>query len=60
LHCRLLQRADWFTQEKACRLLAAILAARPDKGGSDSGAGPSSGATVSAASEGVHATQVGS
>lgn len=61
---RLLQRSDWFTQEKACRLLAAILGARPDKGGSQaaassSGAGPSSGAAVSAASEGVHATQVG-
>lgn len=60
--CRLLQRSDWFTQEKACRLLAAILGARPDKAGSkapSSGAGSSSGAPVSAAAEGVHATQVG-
>ena len=59
--CRLLQRSDWFTQEKACRLLAAILGARPDKDGSkapSSGAGSSSGAPVSAAAEGVHATQV--
>jgi hypothetical protein len=59
--CRLLQRSDWFTQEKACRLLAAILAARPDKSGSSapaSKAGPSSGSAVSAAAEGVHATQV--
>jgi len=29
--CRLLQRTDWFTQEKACRVLTAILAARPGK-----------------------------
>jgi hypothetical protein len=60
--CRLLQRSDWFTQEKACRLLAAILGARPDKGSTkpaSSGAGPSSGSAVSAAAEGVHATQVG-
>lgn len=29
--CRLLQRSDWFTQEKACRLLTAILESRPNK-----------------------------
>lgn len=28
---RLLQRADWFTQEKACKLLAAVIACRPEK-----------------------------
>lgn len=28
---RLLQRSDWFTQEKACRLLTAILESRPAK-----------------------------
>jgi hypothetical protein len=28
---RLLQRADWFTQEKACRVLTAILESRPAK-----------------------------
>ncbi|KAK9813607.1 hypothetical protein WJX73_010348 [Symbiochloris irregularis] len=28
---RLLQRTDWFTQEKACKLLAAIIVARPNK-----------------------------
>lgn len=30
--CRLLQRTDWFTQEKACRLLTAVLEYRPNKG----------------------------
>lgn len=27
---RLLQRSDWYTQQKACRLLAIILDSRPD------------------------------
>ncbi|CAD7697492.1 unnamed protein product [Ostreobium quekettii] len=31
---RHLSRADWFTQEKACRLLSAVLGARPDKAAS--------------------------
>jgi hypothetical protein len=39
---RLLQRQDWFTQDKACRVLAQVLAARPVQpfaaGGSDGGA----------------------
>lgn len=30
---RLLQRSDWFTQEKACRLLTAILEHRPSRNG---------------------------
>lgn len=30
--CRMLQRTDWFTQEKAATLLTAILAARPNQG----------------------------
>ena len=29
---RLLQRTDWFTQEKAACLLKAVLVSRPDKG----------------------------
>ncbi len=29
---RMLQRTDWFTQEKAATLLTAILAARPNRG----------------------------
>ncbi len=29
---RLLQRTDWFTQEKAACLLTAVLISRPDKG----------------------------
>ncbi len=32
LECRLLQRTDWFTQEKAACLLTAVLVSRPDKG----------------------------
>lgn len=40
---RLLQRPDWFTQEKAARVLAEALAARP----------PRSGAVAAAASSGV-------
>ena len=31
--CRLLQRTDWFTQEKACMLLVAILESRPSDDG---------------------------
>ena len=30
--CRLLQKTDWFTQEKAARLLTAVLETRPNKG----------------------------
>ena len=33
--CRLLQRTDWFTQEKAACLLTAVLISRPDKGMAD-------------------------
>ncbi|KAF6263123.1 vacuolar ATP synthase subunit H [Scenedesmus sp. NREL 46B-D3] len=29
---RLLQRADWFTQEKSCKLLTRVIAARPHRG----------------------------
>lgn len=29
---RLLQRSDWFTQDKACRLLVAVIQSRPHKG----------------------------
>ncbi len=29
--CRLLQRQDWFTQEKACKLLAIVIDSRPRK-----------------------------
>ena len=29
--CRLLQKTDWFTQEKAARLLTAVLETRPNK-----------------------------
>ncbi|KAI8462608.1 MAG: armadillo-type protein [Monoraphidium minutum] len=41
---RLLQRQDWFTQDKACRVLAQVLAARPKgldcgSGGGGGGAG---------------------
>eukprot|EP00887_Chlorella_sp_A99_P006497 scaffold3.g6497.t1 len=41
---RLLQRNDWFTQEKACLLLTAALGSRPGQGSLDDGgtaAGPS-------------------
>ena len=31
LCCRLLQKTDWFTQEKAARLLTAVLETRPNK-----------------------------
>lgn len=57
LFLRLLQRNDWFTQSRASRLLVAVLNARPNK----SSSGPATqGApsTVSAADEGVQATQV--
>ncbi|KAK9845988.1 hypothetical protein WJX81_007801 [Elliptochloris bilobata] len=37
---RLLQRTDWFTQEKACRLLTAILGARPGKAVAEAPPGP--------------------
>lgn len=62
---RLLQRTDWFTQEKACKLLTLILLARPHKELQlANGSGPSTSAAaaarsspaapiVSAASEGV-------
>ena len=65
---RLLQRTDWFTQEKACKLLSLVLLARPQKEvqlANGAGAGPSTSAAtaaarsspavpiVSAASEGV-------
>jgi V-type H+-transporting ATPase subunit H len=29
---RLLQRSDWFTQDKACKLLVAVIQSRPEKG----------------------------
>lgn len=32
---RLLQRTDWYTQEKACDLLTALVDARPNKGGAN-------------------------
>ena len=58
--CRLLQRMDWFTQEKACRLLTAVLEARPNKsvttanGAMENGHAESSSAPiVSAEAEGV-------
>ena len=64
---RLLQRTDWFTQEKACKLLSLVLLARPQKEvqlANGAGAGPSTSSAaaarsspavpiVSAASEGV-------
>lgn len=60
-HARLLQRTDWFTQEKACRLLTAVLESRPDKsvrtqaplenGHAEPSEGPSSAAVAEA--EGV-------
>ena len=31
LPCRLLQRTDWFTQEKAALLLTTMLVARPNR-----------------------------
>jgi len=37
---RLLQRTDWFTQEKACRLLTAALGARPGKAVAQAPPGP--------------------
>mmetsp|Transcript_19153 Transcript_19153/g.57841 ORF Transcript_19153/g.57841 Transcript_19153/m.57841 type:complete len:476 (+) Transcript_19153:322-1749(+) len=54
LFLRLLQRNDWFTQSHASKLLARILNARPDKKAASSAPG----SAVSAAEEGVQATQV--
>lgn len=45
---RLLHRNDWFTQEKACLLLTAVLASRPDKAALVA-AGPSTSASAAAA-----------
>lgn len=55
---RLLQRTDWFTQEKACTLLTILLDCRPSKEASagSAQAGPSSSSGVSA--EGVEHTLV--
>ena len=48
---RLLQRTDWFTQEKACKLLTAVLGARPSKEiHLANGAGPSASAAAAAVS----------
>lgn len=54
LFLRLLQRNDWFTQSRASRLLVAVLNGRPNKRSAVRG----STSTVSAADEGVQATQV--
>ncbi|KAK9811416.1 hypothetical protein WJX72_003647 [[Myrmecia] bisecta] len=60
---RLLQRTDWYTQETACRLLTAIIDARPDKeqiimNGGAPGASTSAAPILVAASEGVEQTVV--
>jgi len=48
---RLLQRTDWFTQEKACKLLTAVLGARPSKEIQlANGAGPSTSSAAAAVS----------
>ena len=48
---RLLQRTDWFTQEKACKLLTAVLGARPSKEiHLANGAGPSASSAAAAVS----------
>lgn len=55
---RLLQRSDWFTQDKACKLLVRVIESRPHKGSfthiasSSSQAGSSSSAAAAAASSG--------
>ena len=48
---RLLQRTDWFTQEKACKLLTAVLGARPSKEIqlANGSAGPSTSSSAAAA-----------
>lgn len=46
---RLLHRNDWFTQEKACLLLTAVLASWPDKAALKAPSATSNGASTSAA-----------
>lgn len=46
---RLLQRSDWFTQDKACRLLVAVIQSRPHKGAFTHVASSSSQAAAAAA-----------
>lgn len=50
---RLLHRNDWFTQEKACLLLTAVLASRPDKAALKAPSVTSNGASTSAAAAGI-------
>jgi hypothetical protein len=52
---RLLHRNDWFTQEKACLLLSAVLASRPDRG-SLQAPRSSSGSSGAAAADGSGAS----
>lgn len=55
-HHRLLQRTDWFTQEKACEDLTILLDARPGKCAAQlqvlSQVGPSGSGAAQAAAEG--------
>lgn len=46
---RLIQRNDWFTQEKACLLLTAVIASRPNKDSLRAEAPPAGGASTSSA-----------
>lgn len=49
---RLLQRSDWFTQDKACRLLVSVIQHRPEKGSFSHIASSSSAAASSSSSSG--------
>jgi len=59
---RLLQRPDWFTQEKAARVLADALAARPPRSGGSGGGGgaPAPASSSSAPSNGIDAAPTSS
>jgi V-type H+-transporting ATPase subunit H len=47
---RLLQRSDWFTQDKACRLLVSVIQHRPEKGSFSHMASSSAAASSSSSS----------
>jgi V-type H+-transporting ATPase subunit H len=60
---RLLQRSDWFTQDKACQLLVAVVRSRPNKGAfvttSTAAASSSSSSGAAAASPSAAAAAAG-
>lgn len=54
---RLLQRPDWFTQEKACKLLTAVIETRPGKGASSSALASGEPSSSAAAATGADAAE---